>query len=132
MAVLAFASINDRAYKPRSLEIFHFLGMLEDFYKASIRLPRTKFYQEDGITTLKVFNMSPDVPPTPDTPFVRHVLELGLRDRTDVSRDCSSPTHCSSAKMARKPSSGLISRNLVAMWNWDRNYDCSRKRRMGS
>ncbi|KAI0366015.1 hypothetical protein BV20DRAFT_1038622 [Pilatotrama ljubarskyi] len=56
--------------QPRSLEVYHFLGLLDDVRRLAIPLVPMRAYKLPGGTEpLKTWEMLPNVEPTPDRPF---------------------------------------------------------------
>ncbi|EMD33646.1 hypothetical protein CERSUDRAFT_117754 [Gelatoporia subvermispora B] len=61
-----------RGIQPRTLELFHMLGVLPDIMTASAEIVSTRVYKMPGGTeVISGFTMSPPVEPTPSTPFPR-------------------------------------------------------------
>jgi hypothetical protein len=57
--------------KPRSLELFSHLKIIDEVKKQGIPIPLVRSYEmPDGQAILKEFSMSPPLEPTPQNPFV--------------------------------------------------------------
>ena len=57
--------------QPRSLELFEFLGIIDPVMQLSIKPPTARMYKgPEGVEILKEFEISPELVPTPDRPYV--------------------------------------------------------------
>lgn len=58
-------------FKPRTLEMFHYLGVLPDILQQGARAPPLQAYEFGGSEPLKTWDISPWIEPTPDRPYAR-------------------------------------------------------------
>lgn len=64
--------------QPRTLEVYHFLGVLPDVLaRGSGMLKRCIYEMPGGIKPAKIIDMSPHAEPTPSVPFVRSFMQSG-------------------------------------------------------
>ena len=73
--------------QPRSLELFHQIGVADEITKRAITTPVVKLYElPEGRKALQTFEMSPVLEPTPSCPYVRPLLIL-LADLPNLVSD---------------------------------------------
>ncbi|KAI9067760.1 hypothetical protein FKP32DRAFT_1619747 [Trametes sanguinea] len=75
--------------QPRSLEIYHFLGMLDDYLRVATPLPEMRAYKLPGGTeALRTWRVQDPIPPTPDRPILGNAkIMLGQYRLESIFRD---------------------------------------------
>ncbi|KAF7356154.1 Pentachlorophenol 4-monooxygenase [Mycena venus] len=72
--------------QPRTQELFHALGVLDDINKRSIVLPPMRSYvSPEGVIPLKTFHLTPPMEPTPARPL-GNIITIGQDHLEDVLR----------------------------------------------
>ena len=77
-------TITDIKYilQPRTQEILHFLGVLDDVHSLALDLKqRCEYKMPGGVEVLRVMEVAPKQQPTPSKPYVR-LPELMLESMT--------------------------------------------------
>ena len=64
--------------QPRTQEILHYLGVLDDVYPLALHAkPKCEYKLPGGVEVLRITEMAPKEEPTPSKPYVRaHVMRL--------------------------------------------------------